>query len=114
MESRVVVVDGTKEFADFDDCVELFADLTAQGLLWRLSGFDLTARKLPPIFPLAISSLRSKDTSLRVKDDSGNYFYGFVHCLSYFCSGEGVGLVATEDENLAVAEELTSLTPALP
>ena len=49
-----------------------------------------------------------------VKIHRGYYFYGFVHCLSYFCAGEGVGLVATEDENLAVAEELTSLSPALP
>ena len=35
-------------------------------------------------------------------------------CLFYFCAGEGVGLVTAEDEELTVAEELGSLTPALP
>ena len=77
MESRVVVVDGTKEFADFDVSIQFFAYLAFKRLLWRLAGFDLTARKLPPVFPLTVTPLRSKDTSLRVKDDSGYYFYGF-------------------------------------
>ena len=68
----------------------------------------------PTNLSLTVTPLGSKDTSLRVKDDGGYYFYGLVHCLSYFCSGDGVGLVATEDENLAVAEELMSLSQALP
>ena len=34
--------------------------------------------------------------------------------LLYFSAGEGVGLVTMEDEELTVAEELGSLTPALP
>lgn len=83
-------------------------------MLWRFSGFDLAARKLPPVFPLTVTSLGCKDASSSVKINSGYDFNGFVHCLFYFCAGDGVDLVATEDENLAVAEELMSLSPAIP
>ena len=37
-----------------------------------------------------------------------------LQCLLHFDAGEGEGLVATEDKELTVAEELGSLTPALP
>ena len=41
-----------------------------------------------------------------VKIHRGYYFYGLVHCLSYFCAGEGEGLVATEDEKTAITDDL--------
>ena len=77
MESRVVVVDGSKEFADFDVSIQFFAYLAFKRLLWRLAGFNFPTGELPPIFLFAVTSLRSKNASLIVKKDGSYYFNGF-------------------------------------
>ena len=75
MEGRVIKVDGPKERAYFDFSIQFFVYFPVQSLLWRLAGFYLTAGKLPPVFPFAISSLRSKDSPLLIKDYRSNYLY---------------------------------------
>ena len=71
MKSGIVVVDSTENRTDGDVGIQFFAYLTYERLLGCLTGFNLTARKLPPVLPFAISALGSEDTTLDIIDDSG-------------------------------------------
>jgi hypothetical protein len=77
MKSGIVVVDSTEKRTNGDVGIQFFAYLTYERLLGCLTGFDLTAGELPPILPLAISTLGGEDTTLGIIDDSGYNGDGF-------------------------------------
>ena len=77
MESGIVIVDSTDKRTDGDVGIQFLAYLANKRLLGGLTGLDLTARKLPPVLPFAISALGGEDTALGIIDDSGYNGDGF-------------------------------------
>ena len=71
VELGVVPLDGVQEFAHSDAGVQFLPDFAAEGLLGRLAGFDLAARELPPVLPVAGPALGGEDAVLGVVDDGG-------------------------------------------
>lgn len=106
VECRIVVVDGSEQFANLDLGCEFFANLTLECLFPTLTRFNLTSRKLSPVFPFAVASLRSEYTSILITDDGchdfdmfsiwihGHYLYS-ANCFSNSalnCSRREIGL----------------------
>ena len=71
VELRVVPLDGVQQFPDGDAGLQLLPDLAAQRLLGRLPGFNLAARELPPVLPVARPPLCGEDAVLGIVDNGG-------------------------------------------
>ena len=83
VKSRIVVVDGSEQFAHFDLGSQFFTDLALKGLFPSLTCFDFTSRELPPVFLLAVASLGCEDASILITDDGSDDF----DCFSFGCHG---------------------------
>ena len=83
MELGVVVFDGLEQASDGDVRFQLLAYLATQSLLGRLAGLDLAAGKLPPVFPLAVATLRGEDASFGIADDCRHHF-NLLHTVGIF------------------------------
>ena len=78
MKIRIVPLDGFQQVAYLDFRIQFFLDFTHKSLLRALLALDLSAGKLPPALPLAISALSGEDLSV-FYNDRCYYFYGFHH-----------------------------------
>ena len=72
VERRVVVLCGGKVTVDGDFCGKFFADFANKSLFGRLADIDFATGKLPPVLPLAISTLCGK-YSLAIHYDSRHH-----------------------------------------
>ena len=80
VEVGVVVVYCDEQAFHGDLCCQLLAYFSLQSNFGRFARLHLSARKLPPVFPFAITTLCGK-YALAVADYGGNHFYMF----SFFC-----------------------------
>lgn len=76
VEVGVVVADCDEEAFHGDFSCQLLAYLSLQGCFGRFARLHLSARKLPPVFPFAITSLCGK-YAVALADNGGNHFYMF-------------------------------------
>jgi hypothetical protein len=78
MELRIIVFHGTEERIHTDLGGEFLMNLPLQSLLWRFPRFHLPTRKLPPVLPFAVASLRGENLILFAYDRC-YYFYLAFH-----------------------------------
>ena len=57
VELRIIILHRTQKLIHADFRRQLLANLALQRLLWRFPCLHLSARELPPVFEIAISSL---------------------------------------------------------
>jgi len=84
----IVVVDGHEVAVYSDVRLQLFAYLTPESLLGRLARLHLATGKLPPVFHLAIATLRGKILAA-ADDDSGHYMDG-LHSFACNINGRAI------------------------
>lgn len=74
MKGYIVVVDCAEQFVDRNIYGQLFAYLSAQSLLWCFASLNFSARKLPPIFIFAITTLCGQIFAIVNNDGSYNIY----------------------------------------
>ena len=90
--------------------VKFLPDLTHQRCLRALTRLDLSARKLPPSLPLAISALSGKDLSI-LDNDCCRYFYRFHYATNRKDKGNDIYESVKERPDTSGASQIMSETP---
>src|SRR5574344_1617633 len=83
MEFRVVIFHRAEEFIHADFRRQFLTNLPLQSFLWCFSSLHLPARKLPPVFPLAVSSLCGEYLIIFANNRSYDFYLFHNYAISF-------------------------------